>query len=113
MPATAIPGASIPTYANYFVRAQGGLEPTMSIGLLGNGAPQQPLALASNWSLAGADKFGLQPPLSWPAGGTNSSRVLHASQANQLVAAPNSWRSGDWICSCGFHNYSSRTQVRQ
>lgn len=30
--------------------------------------------------------------------------------ANQ-ASAVKEWRSGDWICTCGFHNYSSRIQV--
>lgn len=28
------------------------------------------------------------------------------------ASAVKEWRSGDWICACGFHNYSSRIQVR-
>ena len=28
------------------------------------------------------------------------------------ASALKEWRSGDWICTCGFHNYSSRIQVR-
>ena len=111
MPAMAIPGASVPTYPNYFARAQGGLDQRINNGLLGNGSLQQSLPLSSNWPFAGADKFGLQPAATWPVNGMNTSGVLHASQANQLVSAPKSWRSGDWICSCGFHNYSSRAQV--
>ena len=31
--------------------------------------------------------------------------------SNQALALKE-WRSGDWICTCGFHNYSSRIQVR-
>lgn len=111
MPATAIPGASFATYPNYFARAQGGLEAAMNIGLLGNGASTQTLALSSNWSLAGTDQIGFQPSSSWPVGGNNCSGVLHVGQVNQLLAAPKGWRFGDWICSCGFHNYSSRSQV--
>ncbi|KAA8547476.1 hypothetical protein F0562_003660 [Nyssa sinensis] len=26
---------------------------------------------------------------------------------------PNGWRNGDWICNCGFHNYSSRAQCKK
>ncbi|XP_027076231.1 ranBP2-type zinc finger protein At1g67325-like isoform X1 [Coffea arabica] len=113
MPAMAIPGASVPTYPNYFARAQGGLDQRINNGLLGNGSLQQSLPLSSNWPFAGADKFGLQPAATWPVNGMNTSGVLHASQANQLVSAPKSWRSGDWICSCGFHNYSSRAQCKK
>nr|GME08661.1 ranBP2-type zinc finger protein At1g67325 [Ipomoea batatas] len=34
-------------------------------------------------------------------------------QANQLLAVPKGWRHGDWICKCGFHNYSSRAQCKR
>lgn len=113
MPATAIPGASLPTYPNYFARAQGGLEPAMNIGLLGNVAPTSTLPLSSNWSLAGTDQFSFQPSSSWPVGGNNCSGVVHAGQVNQLLASPKGWRLGDWMCSCGFHNYSSRSQCKK
>ncbi|XP_006846750.3 uncharacterized protein LOC18436532 [Amborella trichopoda] len=26
---------------------------------------------------------------------------------------PKGWRNGDWMCSCGFHNYSSRAQCKK
>lgn len=32
--------------------------------------------------------------------------------ANQ-ASAVKEWRSGDWICTCGFHNYSSRIQCKK
>ncbi|CAI9110918.1 OLC1v1011026C1 [Oldenlandia corymbosa var. corymbosa] len=111
MPAMAIPGASVPTYPNYFARAQTGLEQKVNLGLFGSGGIQQLLPLSSSWS-GGADIF-LPPPSAWPVGGTNTSGVMNANIANQLVTAPKGWRNGDWICSCGFHNYSSRAQCKK
>ncbi|KAI5068207.1 hypothetical protein GOP47_0016552 [Adiantum capillus-veneris] len=42
----------------------------------------------------------LQP--TWSLSGT--------SLANSLA---NSWRPGDWLCNCGFHNYSSRSTCKK
>lgn len=109
MPAIAMPGASLPTYSHYFARAQGGLDQKMNIGIMGNGAPHQSLPL--NWSMAGADKYGVQPPSSWSVGGNHNAGLLYSNPTNQLLSVPKGWRSGDWLCNCGFHNYSSRTQV--
>eukprot|EP00250_Pteridium_aquilinum_P010629 c19525_g2_i1 orf=501-1229(+) len=44
----------------------------------------------------------MQP--TWPFSG--------ASLANSL-AGNNSWRPGDWLCVCGFHNYSSRSTCKK
>ncbi|XP_057959967.1 uncharacterized protein LOC131152229 [Malania oleifera] len=111
MPAIAMPGASLPTYAHYFARAQGGPEQKMNINLLGSGALQQPLPLSPSWSLGGADKFAIQSASAWPLVGNQTSGLPFANQSTQLV--PKGWRSGDWICNCGFHNYSSRTQCKK
>ncbi|KAL2520391.1 zinc finger (Ran-binding) family protein [Forsythia ovata] len=116
MPALAIPGASVPTHANYFASAQGGLDQNVNVGSL-----QQSLALSSSWSIGGLDKYGgeptniygLQTASTWPLIGNNISGVPFASQTNQLSMVPNGWRSGDWICPCGFHNYSSRVQCKK
>lgn len=43
----------------------------------------------------------MQP--TWPFSG--------ATLANSL--ASNSWRPGDWLCVCGFHNYSSRSTCKK
>ncbi|CAA2981777.1 uncharacterized RNA-binding isoform X1 [Olea europaea subsp. europaea] len=115
MPAIAFPGASVPTHANYFARAQG-LDQNINVGSM-----QQSLPLSSSWSLRGADKFGgeqtniygLQMASSWPSVGNKISGVPYASQSNQLSMVPNGWRSGDWICTCGFHNYSSRVECKK
>ena len=111
MPAIAMPGASLPTYAHYFARAQGGPEQKMNFGLMGNGALQQPLPLSSTWSVGGPDKYGGQPAPTWPLGGNPSPALPFPNHANQLLMVPKGWRNGDWICNCGFHNYSSRAQV--
>lgn len=111
MPAIAMPGASLPTYSHYFARAQGGQEQKMNFGLIGNGAPQQSLPLNSSWPVVGADKYGIQPASAWPFGGNHNSVLPYSNPANQLLMVPKGWRSGDWICNCGFHNYSSRAQV--
>lgn len=109
MPAIAIPGASLPTHPNYFARAQGGVEQRLNIGLLGHGALQQQLPLSSNWSLGEAGKFESQPANWYRL--LQTAGVPYASQTNQVLPVPNGWRNGDWLCSCGFHNYSSRAQV--
>ncbi|XP_015889681.1 uncharacterized protein LOC107424403 isoform X2 [Ziziphus jujuba] len=110
MPAIGMPGASLPTYSHYFARAQGGLEQKMNIGLIGNGAPQQSLP---SWPVAGADKYGIQPSPSWSFVGNHNPVLPYLSPANQLLNVPKGWRSGDWICNCGFHNYSSRVQCKK
>uniref|UniRef100_A0A5B7A2G3 RanBP2-type domain-containing protein n=1 Tax=Davidia involucrata TaxID=16924 RepID=A0A5B7A2G3_DAVIN len=106
MPAIAMPGASLPSHPHYFARAQGELEQKMNIGLLGNGALQQSLPLSSNWS-------GVQPASTWPLGGNQSSGLPYANQTHPLLMVPQGWRIGDWICNCGFHNYSSRAQCKK
>lgn len=111
MPAIAMPGASLQTYSHYFARAQGGQEQKMNFGLMGNGAPQQSLPLSSSWSVVGTDKYGIQAASAWSFGGNHGSVLPFSNPANQLLTVPKGWRSGDWICSCGFHNYSSRAQV--
>lgn len=110
MPAIAMPGASLQTYPHYFARAQGVQDQHTNLGLLSNLALQHSLPLTSNWSLTGADKYGVQQASTWPLGGTLNNGVPYGNQANQLMV-PKGWRNGDWICNCGFHNYSSRAQV--
>lgn len=110
MSAIAMPGVSLPTYPRHFARAQGGLDPNMNIGLIGNSASfQQPLHLNRNWHVGGADKHGLQPIFSWPMGGPSG--LPYANLSNQSLTMSKGWRNGDWLCNCGFHNYSSRAQV--
>ncbi|XP_052189212.1 RNA-binding protein involved in heterochromatin assembly dri1 isoform X2 [Diospyros lotus] len=109
MPAIAMPGASLQTHPHYFARALGVPEQNMNIGLLSNVALQQSLSLGSNWSLGGADKYGVQPADKYGIQQAN----LYANQANPLLMVPKGWRNGDWICSCGFHNYASRGQCKK
>ncbi|MBA0741917.1 hypothetical protein Gogos_015036, partial [Gossypium gossypioides] len=107
MPAIAIPGASLPTYSHYFARALGALEQKINVGVVGSGAPRRSLPLSSNWSVVGADNCGLQSASTWPLAGNQTSGV----PCNQSLSVPKGWRNGDWMCNCGFHNYSSRSQV--
>ncbi|XP_043711414.1 E3 SUMO-protein ligase RanBP2 isoform X2 [Telopea speciosissima] len=113
MPAIAMPGASLPTYANYFARAQGGVGPQLNMGTTGNSALQQSLPLNPNWLLGVADKYGAQSTPVWPLGGSNNVGFPYANNTNQLLVVPKGWRNGDWICCCGFHNYSSRAQCKK
>lgn len=98
-------------YSHYFSRAPGVPEQKMNIGLLGNGAPSQSLHLNSNWPVPGADKYGVQPLSIWLPGGNYGTVHHHENSTNQNLSVPKGWRNGDWICNCGFHNYSSRSQV--
>lgn len=116
MPAVAIPGASVPTHPTYFARARGGMEQMVNVGSL-----QPSMSLSSGWPVGGTvqygnqptDPYGLQPASNWALGGSSISGISYASQTNQLPPVPNGngWRNGDWMCTCGFHNYSSRVQV--
>ncbi|XVF15898.1 hypothetical protein REPUB_Repub09cG0196200 [Reevesia pubescens] len=112
MPAIAMPGASLPTYSHYFARAPGALEQKMSVGFVGNVAPQQSLPLSSNWSVGVADNYGLQSASIWPVSGNQTSGLPYVNPVNQPHSVPKGWRNGDWICNCGFHNYSSRSQCK-
>ncbi|XWS42162.1 hypothetical protein CRYUN_Cryun17cG0144400 [Craigia yunnanensis] len=111
MPAIAMPGASLRTYSRYFARAPGALEQKMNVGFLGSGCPQQSLPLTSNWSVGGADNYGLQSASTWPVAGNRTSGVLYVNPGNRPLSVPKGWQNGDWICNCGFHNYSSRSLV--
>ncbi|KAK6924464.1 Zinc finger, RanBP2-type [Dillenia turbinata] len=114
MPAIAMTGVSLPSYAHYFVRAQGVPEQKMNVGLIGNNAIQQPsLPLSSNWSVGGTDKYGVQSAPTWPLIENSNPGLSHGNPANQILMVPKGWRNGDWICNCGFHNYSSRAQCKR
>lgn len=111
MPAIAVTGASFPTYPHYFSRAPGGPEQKMNFGLIGSGVPPQSLNLNSNWPVTGAEKFGVQPVSIWLPGGNYSYGLPYENSTSQNPSIRKGWRNGDWICNCGFHNYSSRSQV--
>ncbi|KAJ8451941.1 hypothetical protein Cgig2_007424 [Carnegiea gigantea] len=83
VPAIAMPGV--------FVGGPGGLQPRM--GLLGSSTFQQSLPPSSAWPLG--------------AFASNTNNLV------QLSLVPKDWRNGDWICNCGFHNYSSRAQCKK
>ncbi|KAL8476473.1 hypothetical protein ACS0TY_028948 [Phlomoides rotata] len=118
MPAVAIHGASVPTHPTYFARARGGMEQMVNVGSL-----QPSMPLSSGWAVGGTgqygnqstDPYGLHSASNWPLGGSSMPGVLYASQTNQLPQFPNGngWRNGDWMCPCGFHNYSSRVQCKK
>ncbi|KAF6142949.1 hypothetical protein GIB67_003905 [Kingdonia uniflora] len=106
MPALGMLGASLPTYSPYFARAQGAIGVRMNIGLSGN-----PLS-NYNWPLGGTDKYGHPLASGWLSGGNNNPGFPYVSNANQQVVQKD-WRSGDWICNCGFHNYASRSECKK
>ncbi|KAH6803752.1 hypothetical protein C2S51_031999 [Perilla frutescens var. frutescens] len=118
MPAVAIHGASVPTHPTYFARARGGMEQMVNVGSL-----QPSISLSSGWSVGGtnqygnqpSDPYGLQSVSNWPLGGGTISGLSYSSQTNQLPLVPNGngWRTGDSMCTCGFHNYSSRLQCKK
>ncbi|XP_057784166.1 transcription initiation factor TFIID subunit 15b isoform X3 [Salvia miltiorrhiza] len=99
-------------------RARGGMEQMLNVGSL-----HPSISLSSGWSVGGtsqygnqpSDPYGLQSASNWPLGGGSISGLSYSSQSNQLSPAPNGngWRSGDWMCTCGFHNYSSRLQCKK
>ncbi|KAK2408908.1 hypothetical protein P8452_70570 [Trifolium repens] len=113
MPALAMTGASFPAYPHYFSRAPGGPDQRLNIGLIGNGVPPQSLNLNYNWPVTGAGKFGVHPVSIWPPGANYSSGHLYENSISQNPSTPNGWRNGDWVCNCGFHNYSSRSQCKK
>ncbi|XVF62177.1 hypothetical protein PTKIN_Ptkin08bG0196000 [Pterospermum kingtungense] len=112
MPAIAMPGASLPTYSHYFTRGLGALDQKMNVGFVGSGAPPQSLPLSSNWSVGGADNYGLLLASTWPVARNQTSMVPYVNPGNQPLSVPKGWRNGDWICNCGFHNYSSRSECK-
>ncbi|XP_039138364.1 uncharacterized RNA-binding protein C17H9.04c isoform X1 [Dioscorea cayenensis subsp. rotundata] len=113
MPAIAMRGASLPTYAHYFARAHGLSGLGMNFGITGSYGLQPSLLPNSGLSYGGIDKYGLQSIPRWPTPGGHSSGLLHVNNISQPLVVPRDWRSGDWICNCGFHNYSSRTQCKK
>lgn len=105
MPAIAMPGVSLPTYSHYFARVPG--APEQNIQLAGANVPGQSIPLSSSWPQGEAVNFGNQSA-SWPVGEVQT----YGSPAIQPFSFPKGWRFGDWVCNCGFHNYSSRSQCK-
>ncbi|KAL0928311.1 hypothetical protein M5K25_000185 [Dendrobium thyrsiflorum] len=100
MPTIAMRGAHFPTHPHYFDRMQGLLGSKMNFGMPGNSAFQQSFPMGSGWGY-----------MMFP--GSNNRDISYADSSNQLLGVPKGWRDGDWLCNCGFHNYSSRTQCKK
>lgn len=78
----------------------------------------QPKEVAALSALAIPGAASLQNHLSYFTRGPDpvdqsGSLLAFSNAANQASVLKEEWRSGDWICTCGFHNYSSRIQVRR
>ena len=105
MPALQVAGIAMPVYAAYIARLQSlaasASAYNMNFGMAANSPLQQQLLANANWPYGLAGRYGMQSS-GWPFGNNNT---------NQFPGVPKDWRNGDWLCSCGFHNYSSRTQV--
>uniref|UniRef100_A0A1D1YPF7 RanBP2-type zinc finger protein At1g67325 n=1 Tax=Anthurium amnicola TaxID=1678845 RepID=A0A1D1YPF7_9ARAE len=112
MPALAMPGSSLP-YAHHFARAQGVLGLKTNFGMAGSSVLHQSLAPNSNWPYGSADKYELQSVCSWPSTGNVNGVFPYTNNTSHLLGVPKGWRIGDWICNCGFHNYSSRAQCKK
>ncbi|KAL8091366.1 uncharacterized protein LOC141692545 [Apium graveolens] len=116
VPAVAISAASLPTHPHYFARVPGLHAQRINLGYFGNAAPQHSLPLTSGWPLRDTNNYGVQPAVqpvpTWPLGGIPNNGISYANQGNQLMVQKG-WRNGDWICKCGFHNYSSRLQCKK
>jgi hypothetical protein len=107
MPALQMAGMAMPAYATYIARLQSLAASAsaykMNFGMAANSSLQQQLLANANWSYGLAGRYGMQSS-GWPFGNNNT---------NQFPGVPKDWRNGDWLCSCGFHNYSSRTQCKE
>ncbi|OAY79364.1 hypothetical protein ACMD2_17497, partial [Ananas comosus] len=112
LPAIAMHGLSLPAnYAHYFARSAQELA-----GLKMNylALQQSLLQQNPNWLYGGFSRYGLQSTPDWTFSGSSSSAGFSSSgNRNQLPTVLNGWRDGDWICKCGFHNYSSRTECKE
>ncbi|KAJ8771044.1 hypothetical protein K2173_023369 [Erythroxylum novogranatense] len=112
MPAIAMPGVSLPTYSHYFARAPGGAEEKINIGLATNGTSLQLLPLTSSRPTGGGGNYGVQSASIWPLSGNQISGLPYVNPLHQSAPVPKGWRNGDWMCTCGFHNYASRAQCK-
>lgn len=99
----AMSGSSLPTYVHCFARVQGPLGQKMGIRPMGSGGLlEHPLNF---WPMGEYDNCGANSASAWQTG------FPFVNPISQLPPVPKGWRNGDWICRCGFHNYSSRSQV--
>jgi hypothetical protein len=110
VPALAFPGMSLlPTYAQYLSRQQQDLKTGLGST---SGVHMQSAAMSAGlgWMYgAQAGSYGLHSPTS--ASSSSHNWGFGGMASDQLLGLPKDWRSGDWMCFCGFHNYSSRDQV--
>lgn len=109
MPAISVPGISLANYSHYFARLRGVYGSHINFALSDNPAVQS-LAPISTWLFRENDNFGMQsaPSSSFTQNGRNYS---FSSNERPFLLVPKGWRNGDWLCDCGFHNYSSRLEV--
>ncbi|GAB2226271.1 hypothetical protein Drorol1_Dr00022072 [Drosera rotundifolia] len=68
--------------------------------------------LNSSWPVSGSDGYGITAAPSWLPGGSNTGDFTYLGTINRASPVPKGWRNGDWLCTCGFHNYSSRTECK-
>ncbi|KAG2323368.1 hypothetical protein Bca4012_058859 [Brassica carinata] len=77
----------------------------------------QPKEVAALSALAIPGAASLQTHLSYFTRGPDpvdqSGSLLAFSNTANQASFLKEWRSGDWICTCGFHNYSSRIQCKK
>ncbi|EPS67234.1 hypothetical protein M569_07541, partial [Genlisea aurea] len=111
MPALAVPGASVHSHPSYFARAHGG-----GMGnLINAGSLLWPLSAFGQYGNLPTDSYGLRQASNWSWAGNGLSGITYGGETGSLSSASNGngWRSGDWICACGFHNYTSRVQCKK
>jgi len=96
MPAMALPGVSFHTPGHYLPRPSGGLGLGMNMGM--------PMPLPHQTVPSGSG---------WPFNGTDTNALPGSYVPNLSLLNPRSWRAGDWMCMCGYHNYSSRAMCKQ
>ncbi|XP_074591857.1 uncharacterized protein LOC141847691 isoform X2 [Curcuma longa] len=107
MPAIAMPGSTLPAYAHYISMLQGlyGSQTAFT-----SNRAIQPLLPSSSWLLGAESKLGMQMAPSFSS--IQNARGEYPN-TSQLLPTPKGWCSGDWICDCGFHNYSSRSECKK
>ncbi|KAG0488302.1 hypothetical protein HPP92_006876 [Vanilla planifolia] len=110
VPAIAMQGSHMPSYSNYFSRMEGLLDSRMNFEGTRTSTFQQ-------WMMGNSPfQQSLRPLSAWPSmmfSGGGSGDVTYLGSSNHLLEIPTGWRHGDWICKCGFHNYSSRVQCKE
>ncbi|PKA53413.1 RanBP2-type zinc finger protein [Apostasia shenzhenica] len=94
-----MPRAPLPTYSHYLARLQCLVGSKMN-WMEGNSAFQHTLPTMFGWPL------GMFP-------NNGNSGTSYSDSWNPSLTVPKGWRNGDWICKCGFHNYSSRSQCKK